>query len=136
MAESAAHQYLVRELVRWIAANCTAADSGVLLVDDPSRSPVDKPPNLSGFTPDVYWKAVDGSRVIVGEAKSAYDVESWHSRRQYAAYLSHLSRAESGTLVIAVPWHVVNQAKSLVRAIQRESGSSVVATVFLDQLPG
>lgn len=136
MAESAVHQFLVQQLVRWIAANCAAETNGLLLVDEPSRAAVEKPPRLSGFNPDVYWKTIDGSHVVVGEAKSAYDVESWHSRKQYAAYLSHLSRVERGTLIIAVPWHVVNQAKSLVRIIQRESGFSGVETVFLDQLPG
>ena len=136
MPESAAHQFLVQQLVRWISINCLDSKNSVLLVDEPTRTAIDKPPNLSGYTPDVYWKSLDGSRVIVGEAKSAYDVESRHSRRQYESFLLHLSRANSGTLLIAVPWHVVNQAKSLVRVIQRGSGFANVQTVFLDQLPG
>jgi len=136
MPESATHQFLVQQLVQWVSINCLDSKNSVLLVDEPARTAIDKPPNLSGYTPDVYWKSLEGNRVIVGEAKSAHDVESRHSRRQYESFLLHLSRVESGTLLIAVPWHVVNQAKSLVRAIQRGSGFSNVETVFLDQLPG
>lgn len=136
MPESATHQLLVKQLVLWITSNCADAGGSLLLVDEPSRTAIDKPPGVSGYTPDVYWKTVDGRSVVVGEAKSAYDVESRHSRKQYASFLLHLSRIESGTLVVAVPWHVVNQAKSLIRAIQRESGCGGVKTVFLDQLPG
>lgn len=136
MAESATHQLLVRALVRWIDTNCADSSNGLLFVDEPTRTMEDKPPRLSGFTPDVYWKAIDGARVIIGEAKSAYDVESRHSRKQYAAFLSHLGRVESGILLIAAPWHVINQAKSLIRTIQRNCGLSGVKAVFLDQLPG
>lgn len=136
MPESAAHQYLVGQLIRWVNSHCAEVQKGVLLVDDSSRAASDKPPSLSGYTPDVYWRALDGRRVIVGEAKSAYDVESRHSRKQFTSFLSHLNHVEEGTLVVAVPWHVVNQAKSLVRVIQRTSGLLCVQTVFLEQLPG
>jgi hypothetical protein len=105
-------------------------------VDDPSQPATDKPPSILGHMPDVYWKTLAGGSVLIGEAKSAYDVECRHSRSQFASFLTHLSSFEEGVLLIAVPWHVVPQSKSLIRAIQRDTRSTAVRTIFLDYLPG
>lgn len=136
MPESATHMGLVRQLVAWVQIHRAGEQDGLLFVDDPSRVAADKPPVVLGYTPDLYWEALAGRSVLIGEAKSAYDVESRHSRKQFASFVSHLSFVEDGTLLVAVPWHVVPQAKSLIRAIQRDTGSSAIRTVFLDYLPG
>lgn len=136
MPESATHMGLVQQLVAWVQIHRASEQDGLLFVDDPSRAAADKPPTVLGYTPDLYWKALAGRSVLIGEAKSAYDVETRHSRRQFASFVSHLSSVEDGTLLIAVPWHVVPQAKSLIRAIQGTTGSTAIRTVFLDYLPG
>ena len=136
MPESATHIGLVQRLVAWVEIHWASEQDGLLYVDDPSRTAADKPPTILGYTPDVYWKALTGHSVLIGEAKSAYDVETRHSRKQFASFISHLSSVEEGTLLIAVPWHVVPQTKSLIRAIQRATGSTAVRTIFLDLLPG
>lgn len=136
MPESATHLALVQRLVLWARSNYPIERDGLLLVDEPARLSADKPPSISGYFPDIYWKSLASQSILIGEAKSAYDVESRHSRRQLASFLSHLSSAEDGMLLIAVPWHVVPQAKSLIRMIQRDTGSTSVRTVFLDYLPG
>lgn len=134
MPESATHQGLVRELVSW--AECNRECNGALFVDEPSRDASNKPPRINGFVPDLYWKSLNGTSILIGEAKSAYEVESRHSRKQFSSFLSHLGVVAEGTFVIAVPWHVVPQAKSLVKAIQRDTGTGHVRTVFLDYLAG
>ena len=136
MPESATHLGLVQQLVRWVNTHCSSEHNSLLFVDDPSRLAADKPPSILGYLPDVYWKTIEGRSVLIGEAKSARDVESRHSRRQFASFLTHLKSVEEGTLLIAVPWHVVPQAKSLIRAIQRDTGSIAVRTIFIDYLPG
>ena len=136
MPESATHLGLVQRLVQWVDAHCVSEHKSLLFVDDPSRVAAEKPPGIFGYMPDVYWETSDGRSVLIGEAKSAYDVESRHSRRQFASFLTHLSSVEKGTLLIAVPWHVVPQAKSLIRVIQRDTSSTTVRTIFLDYLPG
>lgn len=136
MPESATHLGLVQQLVSWIETHCSNKQRGLLFVDDPSQVAADKPPRILGYLPDVYWKTPEGRSVLIGEAKSAYDVESRHSRKQFASFFSHLRSVEEGTLLIAVPWHVVPQAKSLIRAIQRDTGSITVRTIFIDYLPG
>lgn len=136
MPESATHLGLVEQLISWVEAHCSRDRDSLVFVDDPSRTAADKPPSIFGYLPDIYWKTRCGHSVLIGEAKSAYDVESRHSRRQFASFLTHLSSVEKGTLLIAVPWHVVPQAKSLIRVIQRDTESIAVQTIFLDYLPG
>ncbi len=134
MAESATHQGLVRQLVLWTERNLEG--NGVLYVDDPARDASNRPPRITGFVPDLYWKSLDSACILVGEAKSAGDVESPHSRKQFASFLAHLSAVSDGTLLLAVPWHAVPQAKSLMKAIQRDTGTGHVRTVYLELLAG
>jgi len=122
-------------MIAWVRTNRSQGD-GLLLVDESSRTAIDKPPQISGYNPDLYWRSVRGDSVLIGEAKSAYDIESRHSRKQLTAFLAHLARAKQGVLLVAVPWHAVPQMKSLVRAIQREGLAQSTEVVFLDFLPG
>ena len=136
MPESATHLGLVQHLVLWVQEHRSNEQDSILFVDDPSRAAGAKPPSIFGYLPDLYWKTRRGHSVLIGEAKSAYDVESRHSRKQFASFLIHLRTFDEGTLLIAVPWHVVPQAKSLIRGIQRDTSSIMVRAIFLDYLPG
>jgi len=136
MPESAVHLALVQSLVQWVKSNCLIEKDGLLLVDDPAQMASSKPPSINGYFPDVYLRGLRLRSILIGEAKSAYDLESRHSRKQLASFLIHLLSVERGTLLVAVPWHVVPRAKSLIRAIQRETNSMSVQTIFLDYLPG
>lgn len=136
MPESTTHLGLVRHLAIWVERNPIDSGNVVVYIDEPSRDAANKPPRLLGYTPDLYCKNLEATRILVGEAKSAYEVESRHSRKQFAAFLTHLQLVDHGIFLLAVPWHVVPQAKSLIRAIQRETLTTHVRTVFLDYLPG
>jgi len=136
MPESAAHLVLVQQLVLWVGENCPKGNDSALFVDDPWQAAVNKPPSILGYFPDVFWKSPASGSALVGEAKSAYDLESRHSRRQFASFLTHLKSIENGMFLIAVPWHVVPPAKSLIRAIQRDTETLAVRTIFLEYLPG
>ena len=136
MSESAVHLTLVERIVNWIKDDASGLECALLLVDLPETLTGEKPPTIGGYNPDVFCANLDRTHVLLGEAKTSADIERRHSRDQIAAYLSYLQLQQQGTLVIAVPWHAVNQMKSLVRALQRSTGANGVATVFLQQLPG
>lgn len=136
MAESSTHQVLVERLVQWIQRNISNSDSTVVLVDSPTTAAGSKPPAIGGYNPDVFCRTIGGEHVLIGEAKTARDIENKHSRDQFKAFLVCLKQGQSGTLVVAVPWHAVGQAMSLIRFLQRETDTMAVKTVFLDKLPG
>lgn len=136
MAESSAHQILVERLVQWMQRNISNSDSTVVLVDSPTTAAGNRPPAIGGYNPDVFCRPISGEHVLIGEAKTARDIENKHSRDQFRAFLVYLKQCQSGTLVVAVPWHAVGQVMSLIRFLQRETDTMVVKTVFLDKLPG
>jgi hypothetical protein len=136
MAESSTHQILVERLVQWMQRNISNSDSAVVLVDSPTTAAENRPPAIGGYNPDVFCRTIGGEHVLIGEAKTAGDIENKHSRDQIRAFLVYLKQCQSGTLVVAVPWRAVGQVMSLIHFLQRETDTMVVKTVFLGKLPG
>lgn len=136
MAESTIHIDLVERLLEWTRDNHSYTPDAIFFVDLPSIPGSDKPPVIGGYNPDLYCKQNRGEYVVIGEAKSAGDIETRHSRDQLMAYLSHLKQYSNGVLVIAVPWHAVGQARSLIRMLQRITDTRNVRTEFIEKLPG
>ena len=136
MGESSSHIRLVDALVRWVAVNCFAGDAGHILIDSPKSSASAKPPRLNGFVPDVY--ANDGKRVqlVIGEAKTACDLENAHTRGQLSAFVMRCAQADESLFVLAVPWHTERFARSLVRKIQNQVDASNVRVIVLGKLKG
>jgi hypothetical protein len=134
--ESSTHSVLVENVVDWIRQNVPSIENAVLLIDAPTAAPGTKPQAINGYCPDVYCRSKNGEHILIGEAKSAGGVETNHSRQQFEAYLRHLMACQQGTLVVAVPWHAVARASSLLRGLQRKTNTSEVRLVFLEKLPG
>ena len=135
MPESAAHMKLVEHLVRWVREN-VPMEKALLLADSPYARSGDKPFPIGGYFPDVYCRVHDGEIEIIGEAKAAGDLDNRHTRDQLCAYLAHLQKCQSGALVLAAPWFVINQGKTVLRALQRTTACGKVRLVFMEQLPG
>jgi hypothetical protein len=122
--------------VRWIETQTDFSSQMVILVSSPN-SPVDhQPPSVQGRVPDLFAQAGALGRVIIGEAKTASDIETQRSRQQFADYLQYLMAYEHPMLIAAVPWHCVNQTRSLLRSIQKKTGTQHVKITVLEQLPG
>lgn len=136
MSESITHQALVVRLVQWVTENVKNPGNAIVLSDASGAWRGDKPPSIGPHTPDVFHKSIDGSEIVIGEAKTANDIETRHSREQFRSYLLHLKRCPEGTLVVAVPWYVVRQGKSLIRALQKETNTTDVKVMFIEMLPG
>ena len=136
MAESSIHQALVERLLQWMQRSISNSDSTVVLVDSPTAAAGNRPPAIAGYNPDVFCRAIGGEHILIGEAKTAGDIENKHSRDQFRAFLVYLKQCQSGTLVVAVPWHAVGQVISLIRFLQRETDTMGVKAIFLDKLPG
>lgn len=136
MPESLLHTELVRSLALWASTGLASHSHVVVYVDLPENPAENKPPSIEGFFPDLYCTSVGGQPLCIGEAKTLGDLESKHSRQQLTAYLRFLLNFAPGLLVVAVPWRAVPSARSLVRAIQRQSNTRAVNTHFIEKLPG
>jgi len=135
VGESALHTTLVEAIVQWIGVHTDVPMRMAVLVSSPSTSPLACPPSIDGCIPDVYCRCPTAGVVVLGEAKTSKDIETQHSRRQFAVYLRHLATFERATLVAAVPWFCVNQTRGLLKRIQQVTDTTHVSIVVLDQLP-
>jgi hypothetical protein len=117
----------------WVKQNCPPSEAALMLLDLPETTVGNHPPTIGNYIPDLYIKS---GRLILGEAKTARDIETKHSREQYAEYLKHLSQYQESLFIMAVPWDCVPLTKSLIRRIQNNAAAVHVQTVILEKLPG
>ena len=136
MAESATHAKLVESMRKWVIDTRFDGDSGHVLVDNPDATPFSKPPKTYGFVPDLYAKRRSGVGIIIGEAKTARDLENFHTRAQLTAFLRRCSEETDSLFVLAVPWHMERFARSLLRSIQYKEQICSVQAVVLERLEG
>ena len=136
MPESASHAKLVESMRKWIVDNRFDGDSGHVLVDNAEATAASKPPKAHGFIPDLYAKHRPGVGVIIGEAKTARDLENPHTEAQIRGFLRTCAEETNSLFVLAVPWHMERFARSLVRSIQRRDNTCGVETMVLEKLEG
>ena len=86
---------------------------------------------IEGHRPDVLAEDTPASFTLIGEAKTADDLETSHSKMQFRAYLAYLKLRPNPHLVVATPWYVVNSARTLLAAAQREMDANLVKIAFL-----
>jgi hypothetical protein len=132
--ESTNHVALLNRLLSHVQNTMNAKQELLMLHDLPGPIRSEKPPAIGGFRPDMYATDIDRCTVIVGEAKTASDLETEHSRAQYAAYARHLSRFSAPTLILAVPWHLRIRAKTLLRLAIEDANAPRVACLVIDDI--
>ena len=132
MPESARHARLVEAIVAH-AEHRVGKFTDILVREDavrPRRG--ERPPRVSGFTPDVYATDVPTTMTLIGEAKTAADLDTKHSRAQIAAFLQHLAHTPGGLFVLAVPVSVKPRARWVLRELSRPLGSGAPQIEVID----
>jgi hypothetical protein len=135
VSESRTHAILVTAIVSWVHETCCQAP-GIVRVDSADTAIGTRPPAIISYVPDVYISNAGGYDVIVGEAKTARDLERPHSQAQFAAFLSWCGRHSDSLLVVAVPWYMTRAARNLIRHLQQRTNTQRVRTIVLDRLGG
>jgi hypothetical protein len=136
LAESSKHIALVQAIVHWIETQTNFSQEMAILVASPSSSTDQLPPIISGRIPDVFAQNGSLGRMVIGEAKTASDIETYRSRKQFEDYLQLLGLQTHSLLIVSVPWHCVNQARSLLRSIQKKTNTHHVEIIVLEKLSG
>ena len=132
MPESSRHARLVQAIVAH-AEHRLGKVTDILVREDavrPRRG--ERPPKLAGFTPDVYATDVPTTKTLVGEAKTAADLETKHSRAQIAAFLEYVAHTPGGLFVLAVPVAVKPRARWVLRELGRPLGADAPQTEVID----
>lgn len=134
MAESSKHTALVQIIIEYIQQEYADKTALGIIHDLCSPLRAEKPNRIDGYVPDVYAFDAPLTTTIIGEAKTADDLETEHSRRQITAFLSFLGQQKSGTFIIAVPWQVKKRAAALIGFLCQAAGAEGISTVTLDDL--
>jgi hypothetical protein len=134
LAESSTHAALIQIIIDYIGQSYAHKTALGILHDLPSALGAEKPRRIEGYVPDVYAFDAPLTMVIIGEAKTAADLETAHSRKQMTAYLAYLGQQSAGVFILAVPWQVKRLAKTIVSSLCQETGATTVTIVTLDDL--
>lgn len=138
MAESNEHIILVRSLHTWVRENLFNGDSGAIYVDLPDVPRHAKPPNLSsGVKPDLYAKRTVDKLLIIGEAKTALDLETRRSVMQYRSYIDECERyGGPAIIIIAVPWSRTRTMRNLLMMLLKKTQANKTQVEVIEKLPG
>ena len=134
MGESRTHIKLVEELRNYVANTYFMGERGAVLCDLPESILGEKPPLIGNFRPDVYATDSMTERIIIGEAKTEFDLERDHSKKQLAAFIKECSTYRKGILVVAVPWDLVVTARQLLKRLEQGGRCNSTTTVVLERL--
>ena len=117
MSESLQHQQLVKLIID-TTISIVGKDNTALIATDAVNGYALPPLTSEGFRPDVYY--CHNGVLIIGEAKTSFDIDRMHSREQYESYIKKcaLFRGEA-ILLIAVPWMDHATANNIVKKIAK-----------------
>ena len=133
MGESLTHINLVNAIKEWIS-NHEEENNLCIYSDLPTSHYGGKPPSINGYYPDIYATVRGNKKIFIGEAKTANDIESRHSRQQFQAFLQYCIPHSNSELIIAVPWDFVNCARGLIQSLIRRNETKTVSVRILERL--
>jgi hypothetical protein len=133
MAESRLHLALVGAILAHVREDYHAYQLAIIH-DLPDVLGAEKPPRIGGFVPDIYAVDAPSTITILGEAKTAADLETDHSRKQLAAFLSFLALQHHGVLVLGVPWQAQAAARNLIARLKRQFNCASVPAIVISNL--
>ncbi len=111
-----------------------SCQSSYIYTDSPDVTKYRKPPHVGGYLPDLYAKLNDSDGIVLGEAKTHWDIQNRHCRDQWTAFMRECSKEEKSIFVIEVPWDMVPTAKTVVRSINCEEDLRQVSVEFIQGL--
>jgi hypothetical protein len=113
MAETDLHKRLVRSLASLVRQR--RSGSWFLFVDAIDERCEGCPPIVGSSCPDLYARENPNNYLIIGEAKTARDLDNPHTEQQLGEYFTHLTAQASGELIVAVPLLCAGAAHRLCR---------------------
>jgi len=134
VAESLNHVALLQRLFDYVQGTMNGKQHLAILHDLPAAIGCEKPPSIGAFRPDLYASDAPTTRVIIGEAKTAQDLETPHSRQQINAYAQHLAMYPGSTFILAVPWHLRGRAHALMSQAVVSACADQITLVVIDDL--
>lgn len=113
MTESSEHEELVEMIKLYALRTHQEINQACIQID---RGDFDYKPSqmIDGYRPDFQYRWND--ILIVGEAKTSFDLERKHSLAQYESYLNYCERYDGESyFILSTTWQYQNTAKNLLK---------------------
>ena len=135
MSESEQHNSLVIAIIKWIQNNKCEEENICLFMDSGLTPSGKRPKPINGHVPDVYAENLALKKwIIIGEAKTARDLDSKRSEIQIKAFLENCSLYEEAIFVLAVPWDTTRYARLLLKVFKKNMNLERVKTIVINEL--
>jgi hypothetical protein len=136
VAESIKHIELVACIVRYVRAHYKGIQSVAIRHDMPGYIGCDKPPLIGDYRPDLFAIDAPLTTTIIGEAKTAGDLETNHTHMQLAHFIRFLCLQTNPVLILGVPWQARARGLGLVNSIIDNRGiePSLISVVIVDDV--
>ena len=135
MGESKEHNLLVNAIEIWIEKNKCGIDNICLFTDSGHTPAAKRPKPINGHVPDVFAENLKQEKwTIIGEAKTARDLDAKRSETQIKSFLEYCSLYDETMFILAVPWDITRYAKSLLKEFKRELGLERIESIVINEL--
>jgi hypothetical protein len=104
MSESAHHRSLVLALASEIFGDSIWVNKPIIYCDIQDGCLSNFPPIIGNNRPDVFARDIATSLSIIGEAKTADDIDKRHTFAQLASFFDYLRDQPHSELWMGVPW--------------------------------
>lgn len=120
MSESDHHRSLVQALAGEISSDPIWDNPPIVYCDVQDGILADLPPIIGSNRPDVFARDLTTSLSIIGEAKTADDIDNRHTFDQLASFFDYLRHHPYGELWMAVPWLSAGTATRVCRLMREK----------------
>jgi hypothetical protein len=126
MTESYHHRILVEALADEIAINPFWISPPIIYADTGDGQSGSSPIIVGSNRPDVLARDLATPRYIVGEAKTASDIDNRHTFEQLASYFDFLRCQAEGELWMGVPWMSAGMATRICTLVRSHTASTQI----------
>ena len=134
LSESKLHIELVKTLADWICHKSSyLGDKKLVFIDSPDSLNQELPRKIGDYRPDILAYDNQTQRSVIGEAKTAKDLDSSRSHEQIRAFLSYVYSNKQAVFILATQWDAVRYAHNLIRTLSNDLVLDPVNFGVLDQ---
>jgi hypothetical protein len=81
------------------------------------------PPAIGSNRPDAFARDISTGRTVIGEAKTADDIDNQHTLDQLVSYFQYLRTQSDGELWMGVPWLSAGTAIRVSKLVRQQTQS-------------
>lgn len=134
LSESKLHIELVKILADWICHKSSyLGDDKLVFIDSPYSLNQELPRKLGDYRPDILAYDNQTQRSVIGEAKTARDLNSSRSHDQIRSFLSYAYSDKQAVFILATQWDAVRYAYNLIKTFSNGPLLGPVNFGVLDQ---